>query len=52
MAANLVAQAMKVIDSERQVILLCDSWYPKAEVTALIEQFENLHSWKWSAMSE
>lgn len=25
-----------------QVILLCGSWYPKAEVTALVEQFENL----------
>ncbi len=42
MAADLVAQAMKVIDSERQVILLCDSWYPKAEVVALGEPFDNL----------
>ena len=33
---------MKVIDSNRQVILLCDSWYPKAEVVALVEQFDNL----------
>lgn len=42
LAAELVAQAMKTIGSERQVILLCDSWYPKAEVAALVEQFENL----------
>ena len=42
LAADLVAQAMKVIGSERQVILLCDSWYPKAEVVALVEQFDNL----------
>ena len=42
LAAELVAQAMKVIGSERQVILLCDSWYPKAEVAALVEQFDNL----------
>ena len=42
LAADLVAQAMKVMDSERQVILLCDSWYPKAEVVALVEQFDNL----------
>ena len=42
LAAELAAQAMKTIGSERQVILLCDSWYPKAEVTALVEQFENL----------
>ena len=41
-STNLVAQAMKVIDSNRQVILLCDSWYPKAEVVALAEQFDNL----------
>ena len=33
---------MKTIGPERQVILLCDSWYPKAEVTALVEPFENL----------
>ena len=42
LAAQLAAQAMKTIGPERQVILLCDSWYPKAEVTVLVEQFENL----------
>ncbi len=42
LAAELAAQAMKAIGPERQGILLCDSWYPKAEVTALVEQFENL----------
>ncbi len=42
LAAELAAQAMKVIGPDRQVILLCDSWYPKAEVTALVEQFDNL----------
>ncbi len=42
LAAELAAQAMKTIGPERQVILLCDSWYPKAEVAALVEQFENL----------
>ena len=42
LAAELAAQAMKVIGPERQVILLCDSWYPKAEVVALVEQFDNL----------
>ena len=29
LAAELVTQAMKVIVPERQVILLCDRWYPK-----------------------
>lgn len=42
LAAELTAQAMKTIGPQRQVILLCDSWYPKAEVAALVDQFENL----------
>ena len=42
LAAELAAQAMRAIGPERQVILLCDSWYPKAEVAALVEQFDNL----------
>jgi len=42
LAAELVQQAMKVIGGQRQVILLCDSWYPKAEVAALVNQFANL----------
>lgn len=33
---------MKAIGPERQMLLLCDSWYPKAEVLTLVEQFENL----------
>ena len=42
LAAELAEQARKAIGPGRQVILLCDSWYPKAEVTALVEQFDNL----------
>ncbi len=42
LAAELAAQAIKTIGADRQVILLCDSWYPKAEAAALVEQFENL----------
>lgn len=42
LVAKLTAQAMKIIGPERQLILLCDNWYPKVEVTALVEQFENL----------
>ncbi len=33
---------MTVTGADRQVILPCDSWYPKAEVAALVEQYENL----------
>lgn len=29
LAAELVTQAMETIGPTRQVILLCDSWYPK-----------------------
>lgn len=41
-AAEMVKQAMKVIGSDRQVFLLCDSWYAKAEAVELVNQFENL----------
>ena len=41
-AAEMVRQAMSIIGSSRQVFLLCDSWYPKAEVAELINEFENL----------
>lgn len=33
---------MKAIGPMHQVILLCDSWYPKAEGVAFVERFENL----------
>lgn len=42
LATELVQQAMKEIEEQRQFILLCDSWYPKAEVAVLVNQFENL----------
>ena len=43
LAAEMVTQAMHVIGAKHQVILLCDSWYPKAEIIKLIEQYDNLH---------
>ncbi len=42
LAAEMVTRAMGVVGTERQVLLLCDSWYPKAEVAALVETFQNL----------
>ena len=42
MAAELIQIAMKEIGSERNVIVCCDSWYPKAEMVKLPEEFENL----------
>lgn len=41
-AAEMVRQAMKTIGPIRQVFLLCDNWYPKAEVAELIKEFRNL----------
>lgn len=41
-AAEMVRQAMGVIGADKQVFLLCDSWYPKAEVAGLVSEFENL----------
>ena len=43
MAADLVKLAMKEIGKDRNVILCCDSWYPKAEIVKLPEEFENLN---------
>ncbi len=43
MAADLVKLAMQEIGKEKNVILCCDSWYPKAEITELPEEFENLN---------
>ena len=42
MAAELVKSAMSSLGSLRQVILCCDSWYPKGCVKQLIDQFPNL----------
>ena len=42
MAAELVRSVMKIIGTDRQVILCCDSWYPKGPVKRLIDEFSNL----------
>lgn len=42
LVAEIVEQTMKVIGTEHQVILLCDSWYPKAEIAELVERYDNL----------
>ena len=43
MAAELVRSAMTVIGTNRQVILCCDSWYPKDCVKRLIDEYANLN---------
>lgn len=42
MTADLVTEVMEVIGIKRNVCLLCDSWYPKAEITELPQKYENL----------
>ena len=42
LAADMVRSVMAELSSCGQVILLCDSWYPKKPVTGLVAEFENL----------
>lgn len=42
LAADMVRSAMAELTLCRQVILLCDSWYPKKPVTGLVLEFHNL----------
>ena len=42
MAADMVKEVMEIIGSKRNVCLCCDSWYPKAEITELPQQYDNL----------
>jgi len=41
-AAGMVRHAMDNIGSDRQVFLLCDSWYPKGCVAGLVDEYSNL----------
>ncbi len=41
-AAEMVRSAMETISDDRQVLLLCDSWYPKGCVAGLVDEFQNL----------
>lgn len=42
LAAELVRSVMAVFPADQQVILLCDSWYPKGEVLVLTKDFPQL----------
>ncbi len=41
-AASMVRRAMETIGPDRQVFLLCDSWYPKGCVASLVDEYLNL----------
>ena len=42
LVAQMIRSVMPALDSCKQVILLCDSWYPKKTVTGLADEFVNL----------
>lgn len=39
----MVRCTMETIGTDRQVFLLCDSWYPKGCVANLVDEFHNLN---------
>ena len=41
-AAGMVRNAMDNIGQDRQVFLLCDSWYPKGCAAGLVDEYHNL----------
>lgn len=41
-AAEMVRNVMDHISPDRQVFLLCDSWYPKGCVAGLVDEYHNL----------
>ena len=41
-AAGMVRSAMEGVGPDRQVFLLCDSWYPKGCVAGLVDEYQNL----------
>ena len=41
-AAGMVRHAMDNIGPDRQVFLLCDSWYPKGCAAGLVNEYQNL----------
>ena len=42
LAASMVRKAMRQLSQERNVIILCDSWYVKKGLVSIVEEYENL----------
>ncbi len=42
LAAQMIRSVMPALASCKQVILLCDSWYPKRPIPGLVNEFANL----------
>ena len=42
LAASMVCQVMPEFSQQKNVIILCDSWYMKQNLVSIIEEYENL----------
>ena len=43
LAASMVRQVMPEFSQQKNVIILCDSWYMKQNLVSIIEEYENLN---------
>lgn len=41
LAASMVRQVMPEFSQQKNVIILCDSWYMKQNLVSIIEEYEN-----------
>lgn len=41
-AAELIEQVLTIVPESQQLILLCDSWYPKAQINQTVQAHSNL----------
>lgn len=42
LAASMVRQVMPVFSSQKNVVLLCDSWYAKKDLVSIVDEYPNL----------
>ena len=42
LAASMVRQVMPEFSSQKNVIILCDSWYTKQNLVSIVEEYPNL----------
>ena len=42
LAASMVRQVMPGLDSKKNVIILCDSWYAKSSLVSVVDEYKNL----------
>lgn len=43
LAASMVRQVMPEFSSQKNVIILCDSWYTKQNLVSIVEEYPNLN---------